>query len=102
MKHIAVIDFETTGLRAGEDRIIEVAAVVFSEGLVIDTFSELMDPGFRIPAFITGLTGISDAMVRGKPRPESVMPRLRTFLGDHVCLAHSAGKPLAREPKPQR
>jgi DNA polymerase-3 subunit epsilon len=90
MRQIAVIDFETTGLRAGADRIIEVAAVIVQDGVVVATFSELMDPGFRIPSFITGLTGISDAMVRGKPRPESIMPRLRSFLGDHVCVAHNA------------
>jgi DNA polymerase-3 subunit epsilon len=90
MKQFAVIDFETTGLRAGADRIIEVAAIIVSDGVVVSTFSELMDPGFRIPPFITSYTGISDAMVRGKPRPEQVMPRLRAFLGDHVCIAHNA------------
>ncbi len=90
MRQVAVIDFETTGLRAGIDRIIEVGAVVMCDGEVTATFSELMDPGFRIPAFITGLTGISDTMVRGKPRPEAVMPRLRAFLGDHPCIAHNA------------
>lgn len=90
MNAYAVLDFETTGLRAGADRIIEVGAALVQDGVVVATFSELMDPGCRIPAFITGLTGISDAMVRGKPRPEAVMPRLRAFLGDHVCIAHNA------------
>lgn len=90
MKSYAVIDFETTGLSAGSDRIIEVAAVIVRDGIVVETFSELMNPGFRIPGFITSLTGISDAMVRGKPRPEVVMPRLRAFLGEHVCVAHNA------------
>ena len=88
---VAVIDFETTGMRAGPDRIIEVGAAILCDGVVIATFSELMDPGFRIPYFITSLTGITDAMVRGKPRPEAVMPRLREFLGDHPCVAHNAG-----------
>jgi len=86
----AVIDFETTGLSAGPDRIIEVGAVLVRDGVIVSTFSELMDPGFRIPAFITALTGISNAMVRGKPSPEEMMPRLRAFLGDHVCVAHNA------------
>lgn len=90
MNVYAVLDFETTGLRAGTDRIIEVGAAVVRNGIVVATFAELMDPGCRIPAFVTGLTGISDAMVRGKPRPEVVMPRLRTFLDDHVCVAHNA------------
>lgn len=88
---VAVIDFETTGMCAGPDRIIEVGAAILHDGEVVATFSELMDPGFRIPYFITGLTGITDAMVRGKPRPEAVMPRLREFLGDHSCVAHNAG-----------
>ncbi len=90
MKKFAVVDFETTGLCAGADRIIEVAAIIVVDGVVVSTFSELMDPGAWIPPFITELTGISNAMVRGKPRPEKVMPRLRDFLGDCVCIAHNA------------
>ncbi len=90
MQTYAVIDFETTGLSAGPDRIIEVGAVLISEGEIVGTFSELMDPGFRIPAFITSLTGITNAMVQGRPSPEELMPRLRGFLGDHVCIAHNA------------
>jgi len=88
---IAVIDFETTGLRAGSDRIIEVGAAIVERGEVVGTFSELVNPGFRIPSFITHLTGISDAMVQDRPRADAVMPRLRAFLGDAVCVAHNAG-----------
>ncbi len=87
----AVIDFETTGLGPPADRIIEVGVVLVRDDEIVGTFSELMDPGFRIPAFITSLTGISNAMLRGRPRPEEMMPRLRAFLGDHVCIAHNAG-----------
>ena len=87
---IAILDTETTGMSPPHDRVIEVAAVIVRDGAVIDSFSELMDPGFPIPGFITGLTGISSAMVRGKPRPEAVLPRLRRFLGDLPVLAHNA------------
>ena len=86
----AVIDFETTGLSAGWHRVIEVGAVIVCKGEVVDTFVQLMHPGTRIPAFITGLTGISDAMVRGQPPPEAVMPRLKNFLGSRPCIAHNA------------
>lgn len=90
MRTYAVIDFETTGLSAGPDRIIEVGAVLVRDGEIAGTFSELMDPGFRIPPFITSLTGITNAMVQGRPRPEELMPRLRAFLGGHACVAHNA------------
>jgi len=86
----AIIDFETTGLSAGWHRIIEVGAVRVREGAVVDTFSQLLDPGVPVPAFITGLTGISNAMVRGQPSPEQVMPALRAFLGDCPAVAHNA------------
>ena len=86
----AVIDFETTGLSAGQDRIIEVAAAVLKDGEIVDSYVRLMHPGRRIPPFITELTGISDAMVRGQPRPEDVMPELKGFLGGRICVAHNA------------
>ena len=88
---IAVIDFETTGLRPGHDRVIEVGAVIVLDGQVTESFVELMHPGRRLPWEITQLTGITDAMLRGKPAPETVMPALRAFLGDRVCVAHNAG-----------
>ncbi len=91
MRAYVVIDFETTGLGPPADRIIEVGAVLVQDGEITGTFSELMDPGFRIPPFITSLTGITNGMLRGRPRPQAVMPRLRAFLGDHVCVAHNAG-----------
>jgi DNA polymerase-3 subunit epsilon len=90
MRDFSIIDFETTGLSADEHRIIEVAAIRVRDGEVVDSFCELMDPGCYIPSFITSLTGISNSMVRGKPGPEAVMPRLRDFLGEHVCVAHNA------------
>ena len=67
-QRIVVIDFETTGLsaRAG-DRAIEVAAVEIIEGRIGRHFASLMNPGVFVPSFITGLTGITNAMVQSAP-----------------------------------
>jgi DNA polymerase-3 subunit epsilon len=89
-KEFAVIDFETTGLGADYCRIIEVAAVIVRDGKVADFFVQLMHPGCHIPFFITAITGITNAMVKGKPSPEAVMPDLMRFLGDRPCIAHKA------------
>jgi DNA polymerase-3 subunit epsilon len=90
MHTYAVIDFETTGLSPSFDRIIEVGIVLVRNHTVIDTFSQLMDPGVRIPAYITELTGITTSMVKGKPTPEKVMPKLRDIVGAYPCIAHNA------------
>ncbi len=89
-KEFAVIDFETTGLSADYCRVIEVAAVIVRNGEVADSFVELMHPGCRLPFIITDLTGITDAMLKGKPKPEAVMPKLKNFIGNRHCIAHNA------------
>ncbi|MDP3826866.1 MAG: exonuclease domain-containing protein, partial [Polaromonas sp.] len=68
MTRIAVIDFETTGLSpAMGDRATEVAIVLLEYGCVVDRFQSLMNAGVHSPAFITSLTGISNAMVAAAP-----------------------------------
>ncbi len=90
MHEVVVIDFETTGLSPSYGRIIEVGAVVTNGREIIRTFSQLMHPGGRIPAEITMITGITNAMVQSMPRPETVMPLFKKFIGDRVILAHNA------------
>jgi DNA polymerase-3 subunit epsilon len=87
---IVILDFETTGLYPMYDRVIEVGAVLVKEEKIIDTISQLMYPGYSIPYFITDITGISNAMVKGKPKPEKFMPILHKFIGNRPVLAHNA------------
>lgn len=91
MSRIAVIDFETTGLSpAMGDRATEVAIVLLEAGRVVDRFQSLMNAGVPIPAFITSLTGISNAMVAAAPDAASVMREASRFVGDAPMVAHNA------------
>jgi len=56
----------------------------------VKTFTQPMFPGRHVPSFITSLTGIADRMLRGKPRPYEVMPRLLAFAGSRPIVAHNA------------
>ena len=89
-RELVVLDFETTGLLPAYDRTIEVAATLLVEHQPAETFHQLMHPGTRLPSFITSLTGITDAMPRGQPRPEEVMPRLQEFVRGLPIVAHNA------------
>jgi DNA polymerase III epsilon subunit-like protein len=68
---IAVIDFETTGLCAGPDRVIEVSVVRVDPGeaprVALDT---LVNPQRRVAA--TFVHGITDADVAGAPVFEEI------------------------------
>lgn len=87
---IVVFDFETTGLNPRRDRIIEVGAVKLLGDQIIDTFSEMVNPGMALPPKITEITGITDADVIGAEPAEKILPRFLTFIGDAVIAAHNA------------
>ncbi|HXH13725.1 MAG TPA: exonuclease domain-containing protein [Alphaproteobacteria bacterium] len=86
-------DTETTGLHPIVHRLVEVAGVCFRlDGRELATFQSLIDPQVPIPKDVQRVHGINDAMVRGQPAVEQIMPRFIEFLGapDTVLLAHNA------------
>jgi len=84
----SVLDLETTGGAPPEHKITEIAAY-HVEGLrITDEFVTLVNPERQIPAFITGLTGINEGMVRDRPPSRDVLPLLQVFLGDSILVAH--------------
>ena len=86
----AVIDVETTGFSFTNERITEVAAVSIECGKILERFSTLINPGVSIPQEITGLTGITDRMVKRSPRFEEAAPGLIDFLGERILVAHNS------------
>ena len=84
-----MLDLETTGGNAVQDRITEIAAVRVENGIETARWSSLVNPGVRIPPFIQSLTGISDAMVADAPPFEAVAPRLLELLDQAVFVAHN-------------
>lgn len=90
-KPIVMIDFETTGLSPEMgDRITEVAALRIEDGRITDRFVTLVNCRARIPSFITGLTGITQAMVDRAPPVADVVPQLLDFIGSDALSAHNA------------
>jgi len=84
----AVVDVETTGVRAFRgDRIMEIA-VVRLDGTV--AFHSLINPGIPIPQFVAGLTGIDARMIRNAPPFEAIVDSLLAALEGCVFVAHNA------------
>lgn len=86
-----VVDLETTGGSAAKGAMItEIGAVKVRGGEVIGEFQSLVNPVTSIPSFISGLTGITDAMVRDAPRIETALPSFLEFAHGCVLVAHNA------------
>jgi DNA polymerase-3 subunit epsilon len=87
----AVVDVETTGMRARDgDRIVEVAVVAIDAGETRVAFHSLVNPGVRLSPFVTRLTGISDAAVAGAPRFHDIADGVLASLAGAVFVAHNA------------
>jgi len=90
-----VLDTETTGLNADNDKLIELGMVFFvfdpQSGTlhnVLSVFDELEDPGIPIPPETTAIHHITDDMVRGKRIDDKAV---ETLLKDvSVVIAHNA------------
>lgn len=83
------IDLETTGFSPYYNKIIEIGAVKYINGEKIGVFDMLIDPEEEISEIITGVTGITNEMVKGKPVINEVIDSLLDFLGDSILLGHN-------------
>ena len=88
--HYVAFDLETTGLIPGVDQILELAAVMFDGGRVLDCFQRLVDPGTPIPQAASRVNGITNLMVSGAPPVEEALPGFLRFLGRGTPVAHNA------------
>ena len=84
------VDVETTGLSPRAARVCEVAAVSFRGPDRVGTLAELVNPGTPIPAEVSRIHGITDAMVKDCPGFGGVAPRLLALLENTVLVAHNA------------
>ena len=85
-----VVDLETTGGSPVDLGITEIGAVKVRAGIVEGEFQTLVNPAAPIPAFISVLTGITDATVADAPRIESALPAFLEFSRGCVLVAHNA------------
>jgi len=86
-------DTETTGLSAAQGKIVEIAALKFDlEGNILGEYSELVNPGEKIPIEAMNVHRITDEMVAPMPPIAEVLPRFIEFFAgeDNILLAQNA------------
>jgi DNA polymerase-3 subunit epsilon len=86
----AIVDIETTGGYAENHRVTEIAIYQYDGIQITGKYHTLINPGRRIPQFITGLTGITTDMVSEAPAFEEVAEEIFSHLKDRVFVAHNA------------
>ena len=88
-KNLAILDIETTGVKAGVNKIIEIYILkIFNEELVDEYYSKF-DPQQNIPLFISNLTGIYPWHVENSPLIENEIKKIKNFLEYSILIGHN-------------
>ena len=85
----AIIDVETTGLRAESEKIIDIAIMIHDGSKVVNEFQSLIHPERNIPANITRLTGITNEMVENAPKFWEVAREIVLLTKNTTFVAHN-------------
>ncbi|MCB9500020.1 MAG: PolC-type DNA polymerase III [Erysipelotrichaceae bacterium] len=87
-----VFDLESTGLNIRYDRITEIGAVKIANGIVVDHFDQLVNPGIRISDFIASKTKITNELVKDCPKIKDALPSFLKFIGNDpntILVSHN-------------
>lgn len=87
---LVVLDLETTGLKASQDRILEVGLIRIENRQITARQSWLVNPGVPIPPETRRIHNISPEMVAGAPSFAQVYPLLTNFVGTSIVMSHHA------------
>jgi len=82
------LDLETTGLDKKTNEITEFGAIKFDLEGNIETFQTLINPGVKIPEFITYITNIRNEDVADAPSFEATKDQITKFIGDDPIVGH--------------
>ena len=91
LAEFVALDVETTGLRPLRQRVIEIAAIRYRDGVEVERFETLCNPDKRIPKYIAGLTGITDTHVADAPRFADLADDLVRLVGSALVVGHNVG-----------
>ncbi|MDH5315006.1 MAG: 3'-5' exonuclease [Gemmatimonadota bacterium] len=85
----AVVDVETTGMRASGDRVIEVGVVVVQGARRERVVDRLINPGRHVSSVITRITRITNADLTAAPEFTAVADEVLDALAGRVFVAHN-------------
>ncbi|MBD3840654.1 MAG: 3'-5' exonuclease [Campylobacterales bacterium] len=83
-----IIDIETTAGSVQKGSLLEIGAVKFKNGKIIETYESLVNT-YEIPQKVQEITGITQQMTSDAPQIKEVLEEFKIFLEDDVFVAHN-------------
>lgn len=87
---LVVIDFETSGLSASEDRIVEYGFALFNGGKCTSQIGGFLNPGVPLSEKVQKIHGITDADLEYAPSFSEVFDLFEVVLANRIPVAYNA------------
>ncbi len=85
----AIVDLETTGLNPHDDRIIEIAIILYDGKNVTETFTTLINPEQNLYPFVSRLTGLYNVDLNTAPRFYNIARKIVQLTQKRILVAHN-------------
>lgn len=92
---VIALDIETTDISPWRGEIIEIAAIKYRQGQVVDIWHSLIKPSKKIPPIVRSITGLNDEDVADAPKLEAVRREIINFIDDFPLVGHNVGFDVA-------
>jgi len=83
-----IVDIETNGSQPMRSQIIEIGALKWKNGEIIDHFESFAACSY-LPYQISEITGINPEDLEDAPPLSKMLPKFKAFLGDALFVAHN-------------
>jgi DNA polymerase-3 subunit epsilon len=91
-KPFAVFDLETTGVKVGSDRIVEISMIKIMPDGSQSVYNRRINPTIPIPAESTVFHGITDEDIKDAPTFAEIAIELNQFIGNSDLAGYNSNK----------
>ena len=85
----AIIDTETSGGKFNEEKIIEIAIIIYDGKNIIETFTTLIRPNVKVDYFVQKLTGIRNSDLVDKKTFKDYAKLISNLVSNKIIVGHN-------------
>jgi len=85
----AVIDLETSGGKFNQEKIIEIAIIVFDGKKIQETFTKLIKPGVKVDFYVQKLTGIKNSHLNKELTFKHYAKKVMDLVNDKILIGNN-------------
>ena len=89
IKMYAIIDTETSGGKYNEEKIIEIAIIIYDGKNIIDTFTTLIKPNVKVDYFVQKFTGIKNSDLVDKKTFKDYAELISNLVSNKIIVGHN-------------